>query len=76
MKKGLICIFSLAVLLSVSCAKKQNWKCSCGIVNSSTTTYTTSISNATKNNAVDLCNKAGGQNFPSGSYDCNITSAP
>jgi hypothetical protein len=76
MKKSLIRILVFFVLVSVSCAKKKNWTCSCGIVNTSTSSYTTTISNATKNNATDLCNKAGGNNFPSGSYDCHITEAP
>lgn len=78
MKKTEVIIIALiaSFVIFASCQKKQNWNCSCGVINTSKSTYTTTISNATKNNAVDLCNKAGGANLPNGSYDCNVTAAP
>lgn len=70
--------FVSCILLSfifVSCAKKGTWYCECGQTGGSTTTYTTTITNATKSNASDLCYKAAGANsaMPANSYACTVS---
>jgi hypothetical protein len=72
MKKASL-IFFVIILFIISCQKKQNWDCKCGPPGTTTTTYTTTIENATKNNASDLCNKAASQNLANGSYACQIS---
>lgn len=72
MKKALICTLVIACF---SCAKKGTWHCECGQTGTSAVTYTTTITNATKSNASDLCFKAAAANsaMPANSYDCNVS---
>ena len=68
----------LGIVLSfvfVSCEKKHDWNCACGITGTSTNSYTTTISKATKSNASDLCYKAAGANggMPANSYACTVS---
>lgn len=66
--------FSLLFFI-VSCSKKETYYCECGPTGTSTVTYTTTISNATKSNASDLCYKAADQSrtMPANSYACNVS---
>ena len=75
MKKILFCSFVILSFVFVSCSKKQTWYCECGQTGSSTVTYTTTITNATKANASDLCVKAAGANsgMPANSYACQVS---
>ena len=73
MKKTLISIFIVIAFVFISCAKKQDWYCECGLNGQSTNSYTTTITNATKSNASDLCYKAAGSKMPSGSYGCSVS---
>ncbi len=67
----------IGVIFLMSCAKKQSWNCSCTAVasinpNGTAPVYTTTIDNATKSNATDLCNKYGGQKMPANSFGCTV----
>jgi hypothetical protein len=73
MKKAVFGSYIILSLIFVSCEKKQTWYCECGPVGTSTVTYTTTITKATKSNASDLCNKAAGNKMPSGSYACQVS---
>jgi hypothetical protein len=75
MKKEFFGVFMILAFLFISCAKKGTYKCECGQNGSSTVTYTTEISNATKSNASDLCYKAAGANsgMPANSYVCTVS---
>ena len=73
--KQIILILAAISLIFVSCSKKQTWHCECGPNGTSTVTYTTTITNATKNNAGDLCYKAAGANsaMPANTYGCQVS---
>ena len=75
MKKIFILSYSITAFIFVSCAKKQTWHCECGYTGASAVTYTTTITNATKSNASDLCYKAAanGSAMPANSYACNVS---
>lgn len=72
MKKVVFVVLSIII---ISCAKKQTWNCECGPTGTSTVTYSTTITNATKANASDLCVKAAGANsgMPANSYACQVS---
>lgn len=74
MKKVYFFGFILSFIF-ISCSKKQTWNCECGQTGSSTVTYSTTITNATKANASDLCLKAAGANsgMPANSYACQVS---
>jgi hypothetical protein len=75
MKKALFLSYIIPAFIFISCAKKQTWNCECGQTGSSTVTYSTTITNATKSNASDLCLKAAGANsgMPANSYACQVS---
>jgi len=75
MKKVVYISCTILAVAFISCVKKHNYNCQCGINGSSTVTYSTTISNATKSNASDLCYKAAGANggMPANSYACTVS---
>lgn len=75
MKKVFLGSFVILSFVFISCAKKQTWYCECGETGTSRVTYTTTITNATKSNASDLCVKAAGANsgMPANSYACQVS---
>jgi len=75
MKKTILLSYIILSFTFLSCAKKGDWYCECGQTGSSVTTYTTTISNATKSNASDLCYKAAanGSAMPANSYACTVS---
>lgn len=67
----------LLIFCVFSCQKIQDWNCTCKVSGTPTLpnggTYTTTISDATQNNAGDLCNNWGANQIASGTYTCNVT---